>query len=341
MAISQGVGPHFAWLNVSGATLPIEQGSVNQSAQRKTAGFHVTIPMNFPGAEAALAGISDRSATIVCETRGVTGTLFTGEVSRFDFDNIGRKITVTGHDPSMKLHDNKTSEKWQNKLPSDIVSDLIGRVGLSGNITSSALMAGKKLQQDFVKLSDNVSFGYVIHKMAELDGARWFVDPNGTFHYIPFGTNLGTYSITIDQSKMPISADCLSLKITRNLHAAKSLSATVRAWHPRKKQVFQYQSTIPGSGGTINYNYHIPTLDQEHVKKYAQSLLNERARHELTVSATVVGDPTVYAGMGLTLTGTGYFDQTYDIDTVHHKIGMSGHTTSLTARSAKAGRQAS
>jgi hypothetical protein len=59
------------------------------------------------------------------------------------------------------------------------------------------------------------------------------------------------------------------------------------------------------------------------------------------VSATVVGDPTVYAGMGLTLSGTGYFDQTYDIDTVHHKIGMSGHTTSMTSRAPKEGRSAS
>ena len=59
------------------------------------------------------------------------------------------------------------------------------------------------------------------------------------------------------------------------------------------------------------------------------------------MSATVVGDPTVYAGMGLTLYGTGYFDQTYDIDTVHHKIGMSGHTTSMTSRGWKTGRSVS
>jgi hypothetical protein len=45
------------------------------------------------------------------------------------------------------------------------------------------------------------------------------------------------------------------------------------------------------------------------------------------VRAAVVGDPVVPAGMGLTLTGTDYFDQIFDIDTVHHDFGMRGHTS--------------
>ncbi|WP_342711445.1 hypothetical protein AAFG13_06125 [Bradyrhizobium sp. B124] len=57
--------------------------------------------------------------------------------------------------------------------------------------------------------------------------------------------------------------------------------------------------------------------------------------------ATVVGDPAVAAGMGLSLKGTEYFDQSFDIDTVVHDFGMSGHTTHITARSAKEGRSAS
>jgi hypothetical protein len=63
-----------------------------------------------------------------------------------------------------------------------------------------------------------------------------------------------------------------------------------------------------------------------------QAQAMKKASHELT--ATVVGDPTVAAGMGLSLTGTHYFDQTYDVDTVHHEFGMRGHTTHITARSA-------
>jgi hypothetical protein len=45
--------------------------------------------------------------------------------------------------------------------------------------------------------------------------------------------------------------------------------------------------------------------------------------------------------MGLSLTGTKHFDQSFEMDTVHHEFGMRGHTTQITARSATKGRTAS
>ena len=341
MAISSGVGPHAAWLNVNGATFPIEHGRVSQSAERESASFSGAIPMSYPGATETLANLGDNSATITVMTRGETGVLVAGEVDEVDFDFIRRIIKFSGRDASAKLHDNKTSEKWLNKLPSDIVSDLIGRVGLSGNVTSSSLMAGKKLTQDFVKLSDNVSFAYVIHKLAEFDGARWWVDPNGTFHYVPFGTNAGSYSLSINQDMQPISSDCIELHVRRNIQAGKTTKVKIKAWHPRKKQLFNAESNVEGNGGPTIYNYHIPALSQGHVDKYAKSLAAERSRHEIVVNATVVGDLSVQAGMSLQLNGTDYFDQQLDIDEVHHDFGMSGHRTHIAARSAKKGRATS
>jgi hypothetical protein len=341
MAITSGAGPHQAWLSVNGTTFPITSGSVSQSAKRKSSSFNATIPLSYPGAEDALAAVtSDDQASISTLTRGVTGQLIVGQVENVSFDYIGRTVSVTGHDLSAKLHTSKSSEKWQNKMPSDIVSDLIGRVGIAGNVFPSQLMAGKQLEQDYVKLSDNVSFSYIIHKLSEFDGARWFVDNNGVFQYLPFGNPSGIYSISIDQSAQPISSDCLSLRVKHNIQAARPHQVSVKAWHPKKKQVFQHTANVPGNGAPILYNYHIPNLLQDHVTKHAQSQANEKIRHELTVSATVVGDPTVNAGMGLSLSGTEYFDQTFDIDTVHHTLGMGGHRTSITARSAKSGRSA-
>jgi hypothetical protein len=341
MAITSGAGPHFAWLNVNGSTFPIEHGGVSQSATRKSSTFSGVIPLSYPGAASTLANLGDNTATITVSTRGMTGTLITGEVDAINVDFIGRTIQFSGRDKSAKLHDNKTSEKWLNKLPSEIISDLIGRVGLSGNVMASKLLAGKKLEQDYVHLSDNVSFAYVIHKLAQLDGARWWVDAKGNFNYVPIGSPQGNYSITIDQNSEPISADCVELRVRRNIQAGKTISATVKSWHPKKKKVFSYTSNVEGNGGPVTYNYHIPSLLQDHVTKRAQAQANEKALHELTVAATVVGDPTVQAGMGLQLSGTQFFDQVYDIDTVHHDFGMPGHLTHITARSAKTGRQAS
>ncbi|WP_407146230.1 hypothetical protein [Bradyrhizobium sp. ORS 86] len=341
MAITSGVGPHAAWLIVNGTSLPIEHGEVSQEAKRKSSSFSASIPLSYPGAAATLATLGDNEASITVLVRGATATLVTGEVDSTTFDFIGRTIHVTGRDKSAKLHDNKASEKWLNKKPSEIVQDLIGRVGLSGSVAASAIMAGKKLEQDFVHLADNVSFAYIIHKLAQLDGARWWVDANGQFQYVPLGSPQGSYSIFINQQAQPISSDCLVLRIHRNVQAGKSIAATVKAWHPKLKKVFSYTSNVEGNGGPINYNYHIPTLQEDHVKKYAKSQATEKARHELQVRATVVGDPSVSAGMGLQLTGSTYFDQVFEIDTVHHEFGMSGYRTSITARSAKSGRSAS
>jgi hypothetical protein len=341
MAISEGVGPHSAWLTVDGTKLLVEAGGVTQSALRKSATFHCTIPLSEPGAYQTLVSVGKNAAAIEVMTRGNTKKLLTGQIDDVDFDYIGRRITVTGRDKSAALHDNKTSEKWLNKKTTDIVKELAEKAGIKADVKTLETMAGKMLEQDHVKLSDGVSFSYLISKLAEIDGARWWVDADGVLRYAPFGSTTGNYTIFIDQSGQPIRSDCLHLRVRRNLQAARPIKVRFRAWHPRKKKVFQHESTIPGTGSEIGYDYSVPALQQDQVEKHAKAQAMERARHELTVRATVVGDPNCAAGMGLTLTGTDAFDQTFDIDTVHHDFGMRGHTTHITARSAKKGRTAS
>lgn len=249
MAITSGVGKHSAWLNAGGRFL-IERGQVQQSAQRKSSTFHCTIPISEKGAYDALAQIGgDDEVTIEVMTRGATSTLITGTINDVDFDYIGRKITVTGRDKSAGLHENKSSEKWVNKSTTDVVRDLIGRIGMVGKFDDMQNMAGKILEQDFVKLSDNVSYAYVIHKLAERDGARWWVDAQGVFHYAKFNSPTGTYSIYVDQSSMPVRSDCLHLRVTHNKQAGKTIEVDFKAWHPRDKKVHQHTTVIPGFGG--------------------------------------------------------------------------------------------
>lgn len=342
MAIISGAGPHAAWLGVGGSTFPIEHGSVEQHATRKTSTFSVVIPLSFPGVEAALAALGDNEAVVTVLSRGMQAVLFTGEVDTTEFDYIGGVARVTGRDKSAKLHENKTSEKWQNKMGSAIVQDLAGRVGLSVQADGSTLMAGKKLEQDYVRLSDNVSFAYVIHKLAQFDGARWWVDQNGTLQYRLVSNPTGVYTLNyVRPTTGPATADFMVLRIRRNVQAGKSIKVTVKSWHPKKKQVFSYDSNVEGSGGPINHSYHVPNLLEDHVQQHATSRANEIARHEITVHATVAGDPSVNVSMGLQLNGTGFWDQLYEMDSVHHEFGMSGHRTSITARAPKNGRKAS
>lgn len=342
MAITSGAGPHFAFLNTDGGSFPIEHGTVEQQAARKSSTFSAAIPLSYPGAEATFATMGDNTTTISVSTRGVSATLLTGEIDNVSFDYIGRTIRITGRDKAAKLHENKTSEKWLNKKGSEIVSDLVGRVGMGVSAAASQLLAGKLLQQDYVRLSDNVSFAYVIHKLSEMDGARWWVDANGMFQYAMANSPQGTYNLNyVPPTTGYITADFLRLTINRNIQAGKGIQVKVSAWHPKDKQVHTYTSNVEGNGGPRMYNYHIPNLKQDHVQQHAKARAAEAARHELKLTAGIVGDPSINVAMGLQLSGTGYFDQVYEMDCVTHEIGMSGHRTNITARSAKEGRSAS
>lgn len=341
MAITDGVGPHSAWLNVDGTKFLIETGNVTQSAVNKSSQFICTMPLSEPGAFRLLATTSGKKCTIEVMTRGVTKTLLTGVADEAAFDLIGRTISVAGRDRSAALHEQKTSDKWLNKKTTEIVKELAERAGIKADVKTLETMAGKMLEQDHVKLSDGVSFSTVMNKLAEIDNARWWVDADGTLRYVPFGSSSGSYSIFVDQTGQPIKSDCLRLRIHRNLQAAKRIKVRYRAWHTRKKRVHEYEATVPGTEDEQVFTDSIPGLQQDQVEKYAKSKAAELARHEITVRATVVGDPAISGGMGLSLTGTEHFDQSYEMDTVHHDFGMRGHTTSMTARAARKGRTAS
>jgi hypothetical protein len=79
-----------------------------------------------------------------------------------------------------------------------------------------------------VELSENSTFARVIHEMARIDGARWWVDANGNFNYVPYGSPQGIYSITINQNADPIAADCVELRVHHNLQAGRPLQVTVK-----------------------------------------------------------------------------------------------------------------
>lgn len=339
MAITQGAGPHFAWLNVNGGQFQLETGSVEQHATRRSSTFSAAIPMSAPGAT-SLMTMPASVATITCETRDVFGTLITGEVDRVDCEFMTRTIRVMGRDLSAKLHENVSNDKWNNQKQSAVVQDLCNRCGLTAQIDTSTMLAGKQLTSDYVKLSDNVTFAQLIHKMAELDGARWWVDQNGTFHYSlnPPG---GVYTLNYQQPSPFIRSDCLTLRIDHNLQAGKTIQVNLNSWHPYDRKVYSKEATSQGNGGPLVYSYDIPGMKQDHVDKWAKERANEEARHELNLHATVAGDPTCNPWMMLQLNGTGVFDQQYEMDTVVHTLGNRGHLTNITARSGMGGRSAS
>src|SRR5215471_17655437 len=55
MAISSGAGRHYAWVSVDGGMFPVQHGTADQHATRKSSTFSALIPMSYPGADQAFS----------------------------------------------------------------------------------------------------------------------------------------------------------------------------------------------------------------------------------------------------------------------------------------------
>lgn len=334
MAVSSGAAAHFAWLSVNGLTIPIERGSVDQEAANKTSTFKCHFPMDYPGALETLATLGQNSASVFVQSTAGAGQLIQGQIDDVDFDFLGTNISVSGRDQSAALHATKSSASWLNLPGSQIVQQLAGQAGLGVAADPSPLPAGKQVNIDYARISDGISIAAVIEKLAQFDGARWWVQ-NGILNYRMLNNPIGIYTLNYvpPTPGNPMVADFLRLNIKVNIPASQSIQVQVKSWHPRQQQVFLGNATAGGRvAGVVPYVFHIPNLMQDHAQQYAQSKANEVARHGLTLTADVVGDPTIDVAMGLLLTGTGYFDSMYQIDTVHHEFGMRGYTMVITAK---------
>ena len=334
MAISSGVSPHRAWVTINGLMFPVSAGSVEQNATRRSSTFSGQIPLGFTGAELFFAAMDDNEATVTVQTQGFQQDLVSGEIDNVDFDYIGGMISFHGRCQSAKLHAPKTAEKWINKKPHEIVQDLASRAGLKVDIDQSSLNAGRYIQIDWSKLTDNISHMTVIHKAAEFMGARWWVDAKGTLHVKSTDNPQGIYTINYTPKK---SADFLSLQISRNIQAGKPIKVAVKSFHAGQKKVYTGSFSIGGAGSTVQYAYHLPGHSQDHADQHARTKAKEHARHELQLSATLTGDPLIDVAMKLQLNGTP-FAQGFDMDSIRHTFGYGGHTMQISARSAKEGR---
>jgi hypothetical protein len=337
VAVSSGSGAHLAWITINGQNFPLENGSVQRAATRKSGGFNGTIPLWYPGAEQTLANLGDNTASVSVQTRGQQATLITGEVDMTDFDYVGGVVSISGRDVSAKLHAVKSAEKWVNKKPHEIIQDLAGRAGIQTNIDPSTLFAGRFIETDWAKLTDGVSYANVIHKLCELMGAHWYVDKNGTLNVKSTQSSVAPYIINFSRVNGESVSDALALHVRRNVQAGKGIKVTINSWNEHEKKAFVGSYTVGGNGTTQNYAHHIPGLNQDHVNQHAKSKASDHSRHEIDVEVELVGDPSITVDQPLQLTGTA-FAQTLTIDSIEDSFGMRGHTMRISAKSAKQGR---
>ena len=337
MAVSSGTGAHSATLVVNGQRFTIMTGSRSWEATKKSGSFSCVLPLSQAGVEATFGpGLGDNQASVMVTTRGQTATLITGEIDEVDIDYIQRVVHISGRDASAKLHATKSAEKWVNKKPHEIISDIAGRVGLSPQVDQATLKAGRYVEVDWSKLTDGVSLAHVLHRLSELMGAHWFVQQSNLV--VKSTASTGTpYVVNYSFQGGRVVSDVLALSVRRNIQAGKPVSVQVKSWHPRRGELATGSYQIGGNGTSQTYSYHLPMHTKDHCDAHAKSKAKDHARHELSVTAELVGDPSIDGSAPLRLIGTA-FAQDFKIDTIEDSFGMSGHTMRISAKSAAQGR---
>lgn len=348
--ITSGVRRIGGWINIGGQDIIVLKGSATQTRNNSAAQFGASFALDgLPQGidENYLASTTPMPAQIYVATQpggGDRTLLLDGSITDVDVNYVSRIVSVQGQDKSMDLHGAKTSEKFQNQKGSDIVSTLASRVGLTAVVDAAQLLAGKLFQIDYAKMTDGISYAGLIHKLAEFDGAFWYVRGSQLFYKMA-GSSSGAYLVTYTPPTAAgyAAGDFISLTIKRRVPLSGDVEVTTKSWNTKQKKAFSSTKVMKGSGNgnPVRYGYKVQEYTKDRTDQHAAAAAADHARHEIELSIEMAGDPTIDITQKLRLQGTAYA-QDYDMDEIRHEFSYGGgYTMSLTAKSAKAGRSVS
>lgn len=338
MAITQRTGPHDSWLVVGGQSFQCLEGTATLSSTNDVSSIiDVRLPLNAPGYAEFFAGVGEVECQAVVMTADGTAMLARGKIRKVEFNLIGGVIHVNAKDEMVELNNSKSFESFSNQRHSpDIIGQWLGKLGIPFTGDQSPTMAGKKVQQDYVKITDGPSLFSAISQFARFDGARFWIDKSGTFNYKIGDTGGGSASLFWQKPApgSPMVSDCLSLEVVHNVYIAGMGNADTNSFLPPVKTTNSQGNPMSMEfAGQKKYNDDVPNEQPSEAMQRALARADAGAEHEWEVHATVVGDPSITQDMSVTLSGSGLFDQTYKIDKVTHRFGYNGFTTTINSKS--------
>jgi hypothetical protein len=343
VAITSRVGPHDSWLQIAGQSYQCIEGEVVLDGVGGVGTINGRLPLNAPGYMESLAGISELQdeCIAVVKTADGTATLAKGTVWKIEFDLTGGIIHVQARQAMAFLHLYKDFGSYKNQTLGQVFQQAAQKAGIQVAIEGSAVMAGVKVKDDYVRMHDGQSAAAVGHQMAKAEGAKIWTDKDNVVHYkAGFGDGEmdgGGGSYTLFWKKpapgSPMVSDCLSLIVIHNLEADSADSGSAKGWGPYEKKNATSGDTSTSSGsGKAEPKLDVPSKDQQQAKAHADAAYAHISSHAWEVRATFVGDPSVEPNGNLVLTGTGVFDMTYPIDKVTHRFGINGYTTTVNSK---------
>ena len=320
--------------------------SQHQAADTFAAILALDDPAN-PGA-AYWANTAPIAVTIMATNDIATAGLvqmFTGKAETVEINWDRRTVHIMGRDNTSSLIDEKTNEKWLNKQPQDIITDLAGRAGLTVQFSGTAPdRAGLKYNQDYNRISEMDSQWNVIVRLAKEMGCIAYVKGNVLYVQPWDAATGGTFNLVYKPPTKSgaASGNVIRLTTARDLVLAQTVEVTQVSWQQKQGQAIISKWTGLGSGGKISHLLKAANKTKQQNDADAQSRLNELTSHERTVTAVMPGDVTLQPGMMINLTGTGTgFDQSYVISDIEHSWSWhQGYIMTVRVRNQDSGRAA-
>lgn len=267
-------------------------------------------------------------------------SLITGQVDDFHCNPLTGKLTLTGRDLTAVLIDMKTSNKWPDRVSSQIVTALAQQVGLTPQVTATNTPAGELYKSSYVSLQKEIPMWDLICFLAQQEGFETFVSGTSLYFGPPVAnSDPNPYMISMSGGAprgTSIFANVETLELRRSFTFATDISVTVlshgsfagksvKAVATRAGNKAPQSSANKGAGTVQNYVLRRPGLTQEQAQQLANSTLADLTQMERTFTATAEGDPTLSTHRKARVTGTGTsFDSDYYFVNVHHSLTFKG-----------------
>ena len=346
MAITSGVKPHNGWVVVNGTKFQVITGSVEFTTLDSTNQMHAALPLNAPGYLEFFAPLNGADsikiqAIVLGQTGEQTLTPHPFLIKTIEFMLTHTQIHIHATDEMSQLSEMRDNDTYTNQKNSEVAQKIGQKANLQVKVAQpSKVMAGRKVGDDYVHTTDNVSAYTAIHKRAEIDGVRVYMDDQGVLNYSPPGTG-SSYQVYWKRPtpQTPMVSDCLDLRVTHNLDASGTQENTVLGYNHDDKQKVEEKSSVPGAGSTKKTYQDSGKITPEQAQQQSLARADRDANHEWELSATVVGDPSIKSDGKVVLSGAPEpLSQDFPIDTVTHHFGINGYTTTMNGKNKGKGR---
>lgn len=334
-----------AHLLINGQVLACEEISVSQSKDNKSDSFDASMSLWGlpPGMDANFwSTATNVEVQVMVDVGNGAKKLFDGMVDSADEDFDSGKLSISGRDKASKLIDKKSSKKFQNKKPHEVVKQLASDAGLEADVDEITDKAGKIVQIDYNAIQHRSSDWLTILDLADKHGRVAYIS-GGKVYFKKPDEKLPVLSITFKRPDPSAPADSNAVKLSakRNLTLGRPVKHKVSSWNHKQQKLNEDEFQEDGDGDPIEWHHHFPGLSKDEAKKRAKDHCDKTTKHELGVTVDMPGNPDISPRYLLELTGTGTaYDQQHEIASVKHRLSQKGYRMTLNtkAKSKKRGK---